>query len=93
MNPRSRPLKLRKFGNTDSNSVALNPNHRPSVAPYWSTDVLGSSAPLPTWSGLLSNFAAGVFLRPRRQAPDKEHRDGSCRCVTAQTPHLILQVR
>ena len=64
MNPRSRVLKLARFGNTSSNCVSLSPNHLPSVAPSWSTEVVGSRLPLPSWSGLLSKLLLFVFFAP-----------------------------
>jgi len=46
------------------------PNHVPSVAAYWSTEVLGSIRPWPTSSGpLLATTGALPKKRPPRTAP------------------------
>ena len=53
MNPRLRvlALKLDRLGNTVSKFESLTPNQDPSVAPNWSTEVVGMKRPRPTSMG------------------------------------------
>ena len=60
--PRLRWLAFQcaRFGSTVSKSLSLMPNHLPSVAAYWSTEVLGSNRPWPTSSGPLLATAGAL---------------------------------
>ncbi len=51
MKPRSRRVKFARFGATTPRSASAMPNHRASVAAYWSADVDGIMRPPPTSSG------------------------------------------
>jgi PAS domain S-box-containing protein len=48
------------FGTTVGRSVAETPNHLPSVAAYWSTEVDGSRRPEPMSSGVPSEIAGNL---------------------------------
>ena len=67
MNPRSLVGKRDRFGNTDAKSAVGTPNHFASVAPYWSTDVVGIQRP--RCSASSGPPSASVGYLPKKSPP------------------------